>query len=403
MKKDVYKLFSRTITTYLFILCITLAIKILGLDYFGLDLSNPFLLKLNTLMNNNFIINNIIYLIPLCINHYIILSITCDDNSKKMIKYNLCLLPIFYILECTKLKLFGNLSSLIEILYFCIIILIYNKCININIIKRYIKVMIMLYLSQLFSVLTRYNYSVEYVTNNVANILLNFDYIIMLIIIYKLHFMKGDEKLCGYQVAQSSSLQKQTSLKKRQKQSQTKSLKTNKDKFEFILYWILYLSWNIFTVFVVLLVAFINDTIIECIFILSSFWLNKTVFGKPFHLKNATQCFIVSNLTYYCLNRITGPLNISILIPIFLGVLLSWFTSKLVKKTEKILHRGMSEDELKYYFEKISNNTLDYKICKLYYVDRYSEIKVASMTNYSVENIKKRKKIINDKLKELII
>ena len=63
----------------------------------------------------------------------------------------------------------------------------------------------------------------------------------------------------------------------------------------------------------------------------------------------------------------------------------------------------MSEEELKYWLSKVTNNSLDYKICKLYYVDRYSEIKVASMTCYSVENIKKRKKIINDLLKELII
>lgn len=58
---------------------------------------------------------------------------------------------------------------------------------------------------------------------------------------------------------------------------------------------------------------------------------------------------------------------------------------------------------MKYYLTKVTNNKLDYKICKLFYVDRYSELKIANITNYSIENIKKRKKIINDKIKELII
>lgn len=181
------------------------------------------------------------------------------------------------------------------------------------------------------------------------------------------------------------------------------SKKTKKIKFEITLYTVLSLLWNIFTVSVVLFVGFLNNTLVECIFILSSFWLNKTVFGKAFHLKNATQCFVVSNLTYYCLNRITTELNISMLIPIVLGILLSYFTSKLVKKNQKKLYRGMTEEELKYWLDKVTNNSLDYKICKLYYVDRCSEIKVASVTCYSVENIKKRKRIINDLLKELII
>ena len=402
MKQDLEKLCSTTIVTYVFVLCVTLIIKIIGLDYFGLEISNPFIFKISKLIQSNCIVNNIIYFIPLIFNHYIVTSIICNDKSKRLIKYNLLFLPIFYLLEVFKLQLFGNFSILVELLYFFIFILMYNKTINKQIIIKFIKVMLFVLFIQLFSVFTRVNYSMEYITNPITNVILNLDYIITLIIMYKLNFMKGDEKLCSYQVVQSSFLRQQTSLKNSVKRLQIKSL-NKKDKFIFILTWILYIIWNLFTVFIILLVAKINGTIIECIFILTSFWLNKRVFGKAFHMKNAYQCFIVSNLTYYCLNRITVHLQISMLIPIILGISLSYFTSKLVKKNEKKLYRGMSEEELKYYLTKVTNNKLDYKICKLFYVDRYSELKIANITNYSIENIKKRKKIINDKIKELII
>ena len=94
-----------------------------------------------------------------------------------------------------------------------------------------------------------------------------------------------------------------------------------------IIYLILSIFWNMFTILTVIVIAFLNDTLVECIFIVTSFWLSKGKFGKPFHLKSMTHCFIVSNLTYYVLNRITTPLGISIIIPIMLGVGLSYVTS----------------------------------------------------------------------------
>ena len=84
-------------------------------------------------------------------------------------------------------------------------------------------------------------------------------------------------------------------------------------------------------------------------------------------------------------------------------MLLAWFTAKLVKDDSKKLYKGMSQEELDYLLNQINCKTIDKKICDLYYVKRYSELKVATMTNYSVENIKKRKKKINDRLKELYI
>jgi hypothetical protein len=214
--------------------------------------------------------------------------------------------------------------------------------------------------------------------------------------------MKGEGEICGYQVAQYSFSHQLTSLTKQLKKFQIKSL-SNKEKFEFIATWIIYLLWNIFTLYVILLVAKLNDTVVECIIILSAFWINKRVFGKAFHMKNAINCFILSNISYYCLNRITSKVGISILVPIILGISLSYFTSKLVKENKVKLKRGMTEEQIKELLTKINADPIDYKICDLYYTKGYSDLKTAYTLGYSEINIKKRKQKINKALKELII
>ena len=155
-------------------------------------------------------------------------------------------------------------------------------------------------------------------------------------ITYKLYFVKGELKSCLKQEVGSYLLKKmnlKTLLKKSQENLHNFKKQNKEIKLTIIIYFILSLIWNIFTVIVVLLIAKLNQTFIECIFILTSFWLSKRVFGKAFHLSSMLHCFIISNLTYYLLNRVTTPLGISILVPIMLGVGLSYVTSKLVKKT----------------------------------------------------------------------
>ena len=269
---------------------------------------------------------------------------------------------------------------------------------------RFIFVITFNIIIQFLSSVTRYKYQNKYINDFIPNIILNLDYLIMLLICYKLWLMKGVDFRCIFQVEAGSSLQKQTlSLKQLKKYLAEFSNKNKQEKFEIILFTILSLLWNIFTVFVVLLIAKLNDTVIECIFILSSFWINKTVFGKAFHLDNAFHCFIVSNLTYYCLNRITAPIGISILIPIILGILLSYFTSKLVKDNKAKLYRGMPTDLFDEIILKVVNkNDIDYKICYMYYIEKIKEENIAYKVNYSKEAIQKHKKSVNDKIKRLV-
>ena len=48
MFKDYDKYLSTSLKVYLFVLVIIFIMKIVGLDYFGLDVNNPILIKINS-------------------------------------------------------------------------------------------------------------------------------------------------------------------------------------------------------------------------------------------------------------------------------------------------------------------------------------------------------------------
>lgn len=409
MFKDYNRYLSASLKVYLFVLVIIFIMKLIGIDYFGLNINNEIIIKLSNFIKNNIFINNIIFFIPLIFNHFVVTTYTCNDNSKNVKIYIFITLPIFYLLECYKFDIFKNFAPIIEILY-----LLLNSCIYCKLNKkkikvlRYVFIMGLITLIQVISILTRSNYKIEYIDNPIANIILNLDYIVMLLIIYKLNFMRGGEKtwVDGYQVEAFYSSLKKTNLLtllKRLQRNLNKFKKQDKEtKLTIIIYFILSLIWNVLTVVIVLVFAKLNNTLIECIFIMTSFWLTKHVFGKAFHLPSMVQYFIVSNLTYYVLNRITTPLGISIIIPIMLGVGLSYLTSKLVKKTYKPLYRGMSKDLFEETILKVVDKDSDkYKICYEYFIEKKSAVSLSMKYNYSEAGIKKIKDRINNKIKEL--
>lgn len=404
MFKDYHKYLSTSFKVYLFVLSFLFILKLVGLDYFGLDSSNQIIVSLENILSKRWYLRDILLFIPLWIHQFVVLSISSKDNSQKMVNLNLILIPLYYFFEVYKLQLFGNLAFFAEILYFAIILIIYNKKITKQLIKRYFIVIIFVIIVQMLSMFVRFNIS-NYVTEIIPNILLNLDYTIIMLLAYEVYFMKGVDNQC-YQVVQFSSLLKKMNLKnlllKLQKSLHNFKSQDKITKLTIIIYSILSFIWNVFTLIVILFVSKINGTLIECIFIANSFFATKHIFGKTFHLPNMAQCFVVSNLTYYVLNRITTPLGISILFPIMLGVGLSYVTSKLVKKAYKPLYRGMPKDLFDETILKVTDKDSDkYKICYDYFVLKGDARKLSFKYNYSVAGIRKIKDRINQKIEEL--
>jgi len=404
MFKDYDKYLTTSLKVYLFVLVVIFIMKMVGLDYFGLDVNNINILKLNKFLYSTKLVY-VIDFISLYLMLYIYIAIVCKDKNVKIVALIFTTIEVIIQFVLVKIDMVNELKSIIDILIMFIAPMIYKRKI---IIKKSIIMIFLITLYQAISVIIRGQAYTSNFTCKIIDLLLNLDQMLLLIITFKLYFMKGDVKICHQEVGLS--LQKKINLKKSLKKLQKNlhnSIKQFKEqdkvtKISNIIYFILSLIWNTLSVILILIVAKLNDTLIECIFILTSFWLSKGKFGKPFHLKSMTHCFIVSNLTYYVLNRITTPLGISIIIPIMLGVGLSYVTSKLVKKTYKPLYRGMPEDLFEETILKVTDKDSDkYAICYDFYINKKSTVALAMKYNYSEAGIRKIKDRINNKIKEL--
>lgn len=402
MFKDYHKYLRTSLKVYTILLVIIFIMKIVGLDYFGLDVNNPVMIKLsNCLSNNHF--GDVYYFTTLYLQLYFYLCMVC--KKRKLYLYALMGTSINFVFQIIT-PILKPVSWIYFIICFSITILlpmIINKKFQI---KRQIAFTLLMNLYQIICLTIRNIGVAKNYNNFIIDSLLNIDQILLLAITYNLVFMEGGTRLCGEIQEVGSSLLKKinlsTLLKRLQRNLHNFKALDKETKLTYIIYFILSLFWNTLTIVIVLLVARLNATFIECLFILTSFWLSKRTFGKPFHLPSMKQCFIVSNLTYYILNRITTPLGISILIPIMLGVGLSYITSKLVKKTYKPLYKGMPNNLFEETILKVTDkDSLDYKICYDYFVNNKSALQVSNKYNYTYDGVKKIFKRVNDKIKEL--
>lgn len=406
--KKIDKLLSRTISTYGTILICVFILKLFGLDYFGLDTNNEVLNKLNDFISYCRL-EDVWYCITLYINTYIILAISCNDNSDKMKKFTLATMPLNMFIQFLKTN--HNVPFLFvftDLLYLFILSLCYigiikrdkiHKC---NIGNYFIFTMITV-IFQFMSLITR---GVVITNENsfLIYLILNIDYIILLFVTYNLYFIKGGNDLWVEVLGSSSVLL--TSLRslpvKLRQSYQDAKPKTQEDVLADKIYLFLFWLYNFFTIIVIILIATLNHTFIECIFILTSFWMNKGAFGRPLHLKKASTCFAVSTISYYVLNRVTWGVGLSFLIPTTLGIILSYITSLLMTKYEVTrLYQGIPEDDFYTLINKVTDNKEHIEICRKFYVEKYSNVKLSYEFNYSVPNIKKIKQKINNKIKEL--
>ena len=401
MFKDYNKYLKTSLKVYIFVLLIIFIMKLIGLDYFGLDTSNPTLIKISNYLSNTHW-GDLYLFTTLSIQSYFYICLT--TNKSRLYKEGLILALVLYIPQCI-LNQFYKIDWFYPL--WCLIVdMIYPMIITKKIkFKRQILCIILMNIYQFISLFIRSIGINDNYNNFLVDSLLNIDQLLLMAITYNIYFSKGGIKLCGAELVQCSSLLKKnhySNLLKNLQENYSNFKKYNKqDKATIIIYSIFSLIWNIFTLVVVLFMAKLNDTFIECIFIISSFWLSKKVFGKAFHLKSMIGCFILSNATYYVLNRITTPVGISILVPIMLGVGLSYITSKFVRNI-KPLYKGMSEEEFENTILKVVDKDSDkYKICYDFFIKKENAISLGYKYNYTEAGIRKITYRINEKIKTL--
>lgn len=399
MFKDYDKYLSTSLKVYIFVLLCVFIMKLVGLDYFGLDVSNPIMIRIDYFLTNTKL-DYLINFFTLFIMLYIYMAIVC--NNKKVVIPTLIATIIEFIIQYFLMKIGRNrdFRYFIDFTIMFVTPIFVTKKIKIK------KPIIMLFLMTLYQLISYFVRNIgvnENYGNFTIDMLLNIDQTLLLLITYNLVFMKGGFKLCqevGYSLLKKMNLKR---LLKRLQENLHKFKQLPKvEKLSISIYIFLSLIWNTFTIILIFIIAKLNHTLIECLFIVTSYWLSKHSFGRPFHLSSMLQCFIVSNISYYILNRITTPLGISIFVPILLGVGLSYLTSKLVKKTYKPLYKGMPKELFEETILKVADkNSLKYKICYDFYIRGKSDLSLSFEYNYSLPGIRKIKNRINDKIREL--
>lgn len=403
-EKEKIQLLDTILIVSIFMISISAILKLMGMNFFGLELESQIVNAISEFLKNNYIFDNIMALISLTIQAFVFYQLCCKNPDTKLclfVSLDMALINLsiqnFFLLAPNDPN--GTIYSIISLVLLVVPSWFINKKI---ILKKPIGVFALLLTYQMITVFIRnITYNEQFV--RVYNLLLNFDFIILLIITYYLYLKrKGSEVVCQVATVQNGagfySVLKNL-LQGLQTNYQNFSSKDRQEKAEIIIYIILSALWECFTLGLLLFVAVLNHTLIECLFIITSFLITKGRFGTPFHFKSAWACFIVSNLSYYALNRITLSIGISFIVPVTLGILLSYGTSKLVKRPNREIYRGMPEQELLNICQELTEQEVN--ILRDFYCNKKTLVALSLKYHYSEKSIYNYKKNALKKLKEL--
>lgn len=398
--KDKELILKSILKVTLIMIIISAILKFFGLNIFNLDLENKIINKVCDILIKFQPISFLFFGAFLYLDYFFILKLS-DNNKDKWLLYFIGALDLLFLNLAGQYFLFTRIGYDFYPLYTLIIVIFISSVINkkLNVIRPFIVILIIFLYQSISLFLRNITFNDQY--ELMYDFLLNFDYMILMIITYYLYLMKGSDFKWMFSTnylgqnsdGVRSSLDLKTTLSKWQKKYQLFLNSKREEKAFIIVYLLLSIIYELLNISVIIFVAFLNHTIIECLFILTSFLITKRIFGKPFHFNSATKCFIISNLTYYILNRITFSIGTSFVVPIILGVLLSYITSLFVKSKEEVkLFRGMEENKLKEICKEYNLNSLETNILVDFYSNRLSLVKLSLKYNYSKDAIWKKKK-----------
>ena len=429
MKENEKILISKSILKVTFIMMsISLLLKLLGLNVMKAEVNSNVLLFVSNILLNIKI--EIVYaFILLFIQQFILFKLCCFNKSTKIyyiasLIFSIITLIFQYIIYNSKLSeqiliwsyfIFTFLLSIIFVLIIDYKVKydyknIRNKILNIlhliyDRIKRPILWLIILSLYQLLAMFLR-NITFIQTYEVMYDFLLNFDYIILLLITYYLFSRRNNDvkilsmfdfklpkifnnipSINNVKLILSDFKDKISKLKIMDKQ----------EKLVFIIYIILFIISELFNLSLVIFIASMNNVLIECLFIISAFLITRNTFGA-FHFDAVWKCWIVSNISFFILNKLTLSVGFTILIPIIFGIALAFITSKFIKNTITAPYRGMSKQELQVLCKNKNLSEFENNLLIDFYCNRDSISKLTYKYNYSQTAIVRFKKIALNKI-----
>lgn len=403
-------LIAKSILRITFILTwISLFLKFAGIDIVSLETENLVNFHLLNKIFNNVLVQISYGFLLIYIQQYILFRLSCKNKNMKIYKYSTliytCLTLIFQY-TTYKYNLLSNTNGIFYFLYTYTLSIITVLYIDRNITNRknkgnkiitsIYKCKKMFFWATMFSFYQIIVIIIKSATYNdiydtLYNALLNFDYIILLLITYYLYIKKGTKVRINssFEFFLTNLLNEVNNYETYKEKlydlsNYIKELK-NKPKVERnlrISYWFINISCEIINIMIIFTIAQKNNAIIECIFITFAFANSKNVFGT-FNFDAAWKSYFTANLTFFIFNKIDFGVNNSILIPIFLGIIFSYMTSISLKKSLLKPYRGMNEDELKLIFKNCKLSIFEKNILEDFYCNRKTITYLTHKYNYS--------------------
>ena len=127
MKSDIDKFLSKSLSTYIFLLVIIFIMKLVGLDYFGIDLNNPMFVNISNLATK-YGFKDLWYACTMEFYLYMFISISCEDNSKRMKLFILFVTPLTFLVKYVNHIInFTAITYFIEMFYMLFLCYIYSR------------------------------------------------------------------------------------------------------------------------------------------------------------------------------------------------------------------------------------------------------------------------------------
>ncbi len=413
IEKDKVIIAKLVLKITLIMIIVSAFIKLLGFNLFEANYQNSILNFIEPIFSNSNV-KGIFNGILLFLQTFVIFRIHCKKinfNSLLIIVIFITLFTIFsqiliYDLYYTSENY--NLYNTIYNLFSFSILIIPVFIINFIKLKNYKKTLLSLvalmgflfviFLYQLIVIFLRSIITTDFY-DSIYNFLLNFDYMILLLLTFYI-YIKSEYKIISKNKLEFSFLKflnerpnkndikyKLDSLSKNYKDFKKQTRAT---KIAFILYIIFFAIQECLTLGLLIFIANLNNYLIECVFIMTAFMISKKVFGA-FHFKSFILCFFISNITFFILSSLTLEVNLTFVVPVLCGVLLSYFASKFIKKNDVTPYRGMSEDDLKPICKNKKLNELETNVLIDFYCKRDNVEKIAFKYHYSDRSIQRIK------------
>lgn len=412
---------------------VSVGLKLLGFNLFEADYSNKVLLFLTNIINKyeKYASRGILNIFLLLIQSFIFFRLSCRNTNKKVYYISAVLITILTIVS--QLIMYDylwiynqQLASNVYFIFSFLLLIIFSVLIDIKIkientshesflirkikniwfrVKRPFLILVLITIYQ-FVVLFLRNLTPAERYDALYNFLLNFDYIILLVVTYYI-FLKKENNLTiknNINFALIKFLNQRPTkedlkyivIEINKKRQQFKELDKT-DKIVSVLYIIFFILEEILTLGILIFIANLNNYIIECVFILSAFLIAKQVFGA-FHFNSFIVCFVVSNTTFFVLSSITMNVTSTFVVPIICGILLSYIASRFIKKSNITTYRSMPESDLSEICKEKGLDKLETSILIDFYCNRYSIDKISIKQNYSDRTIQRKKQKALEKL-----